>query len=373
MKNKYTILIPHWRTGKMTAYCLSKLIQHSKGWDVRIIVVDNSFPGPSIGYLQPFLDKANIDVMPYPEGQRQSHGIAFAYALEEADTEYFITVESDSFPTKDGWLAYYDKLIDEGYDAGGSFMKLSGGEYMHPAGAFYRKSVYEKAAKYLRGVQYHTLPAVAHKDGFNFHLMIRQDVYEKFCANPASFGIELPELHYKNADAQFLLEAGLAYRPALNPFHTIYGQNDEVYATYGQRSTKTEPQQIIQQNDRELIFRIGFEPGQWFCYWLIACGYKLAHIPTEIVWMKNRIDQQQEYTLAEHGFRHIWGVTAYASKEELKAQIGQEAYSKLEDIIEHKSDTLKQLYKSLPENERINEESLTQGHSGGTPAGQAGT
>src|SRR5690349_2880551 len=140
----FTILVPHYKTGKMTAVCVHKLLE-STGHKIKIIVINNS--GEDIEELHRFGKK--IKILAYPQDKLQSHGIAFDFAMPYVKDEYFITVESDSFPTKPDWLDYYAALVDRGYDAAGSLLKLSGGEYMHPCGAMYRKSAYEEAAAQL--------------------------------------------------------------------------------------------------------------------------------------------------------------------------------------------------------------------------------
>jgi hypothetical protein len=339
---RYTIIVPHWKNGKTTAYCISNIMRHSQGRQIRVIIVDNSFPDPSIAYLSPFLDNESIEVVPYPEGLAQSHGIAFAYALQEVDTEWFITVESDSFPTEPGWLDYYDKLIANGYDAAGSFLKLSGGHYMHPAGALYNKKIYDRADAYCRGVKYHTFPGMAEVyEGVGAHVMVLHTSYNKFLENPGALGIQ-PTGSYAGLTPGQLVEKEIAYRPVLNAFHAPYGNNNEEFETYGKRSMRSEPERIIQQYDKEIILRMGLEPGQFFAYWMSAMGYNLFPIPTETKWLFEREFQQQEHTITEHGFKHLWGVSAY-----YKADIP--AY---QDIIDHKHKVINELYETLPENEK---------------------
>ena len=45
-----TILVPHFKTGKMTAYCIHQILKHKGNNDVHIIVIDNS-EGEGIDYL----------------------------------------------------------------------------------------------------------------------------------------------------------------------------------------------------------------------------------------------------------------------------------------------------------------------------------
>src|SRR5574343_497018 len=145
---KISILIPHYKVGKITAYSISKIIQHKGIHEVDIIVIDNNPGDGSSEYFKPF--EPDITYIPYPKDKLQSHGIAFNYALDNGyvHTDYFITLENDSFPVKDGYLDYYEKIINAGMDAAGSILELSGGCYMHPCGALYTTSVYFEAKKY---------------------------------------------------------------------------------------------------------------------------------------------------------------------------------------------------------------------------------
>ena len=88
---------------------------------------------------------------------------------------------------------------------------------------------------------------------------------------------------------------------------------------------------------------MGMEPGQWFCYWMLANEYKPYAIPTETTWMQNRENQQQERTVMENGFTHLWAVTAYNDATD----------PALKDIIDRKKNLMEELYNSIPANERI--------------------
>ena len=66
-------------------------------------------------------------------------------------------------------------------------------------------------------------------------------------------------------------------------------------------------------------------------------------IPTETAWMPNRINQQQEYTITEAGFRHEWGLSSYYKNSN----------EDIQDIIEFKNNRVDELYNSLPEHLKI--------------------
>jgi hypothetical protein len=306
---RISLIIPHYKTGKMTAYCVSQ-IQKLKGkHEVDIIIVDNS-NGEGTEYIKP---ESNVIIVKYPTELMQSHGIGFDFALEHIPTisEYFITLESDSFPTQENWLDYYEGLINEGYDMAGSRLRLSGGEYLHPAGAMYKKSNFYEA------------------------LYLVESYNHMYTYNPNS--ILMPEFAYHGMENKAIQDEN--YIPiAQGVFHQGQGFKDEYLATYGQRTIASEQGSILIPNTyKENYQRVGYEPGQWFCYWHYAMGKKVKQIDTEIEWMPNRVNQQQEYTLTSNGVKHLWGVSAYhgASIEELS------------DVINRKNQVVEELYSTI--------------------------
>lgn len=336
---RFSILLPHYKTGKMTAYTISQLLKYKGTHDIDIFVINNNSGDESEKYLEPFKD--DIKYFEYPKDKLQSHGVAFDWIIPSIETEYFITIESDSFPTKEGWLDYYENLINEGFQSGGSVLKLSGGKYMHPCGAFYKKSVWEEAKKYCDEIQYAYFPNMALKEGFECHLMVHKDICGEFLKTPSDY-IELGK-GYKELSISEKVEKMLHYSPIVGPFHNGMGKTQESVKTYGNRNIESEVPNILLDNKQKLICRIGYEPGQFLSYYMLATEKKVFFIPTETKWLPNRENQQQEYTLMENGFKHIWGVSAYCdwSSEEIK------------DISIVKQSTPEQLYETLPDNQKI--------------------
>lgn len=334
----YTILIPHYKT-KITAYTVYKILQHSQGRDISIVVIDNS-NGEGCEYLEPFRDK--IKIVSYPRGIMQSHGLAYDFALMNGyvNTDWFITLESDSPPTQDGWLEYYDKIIEQGYDGAGSLLTLSGGTFVHPAGALYRKSIWEEAKAYVATMRYTYFPNMATKDGsdFGYHLMVHNLILVSFALRPTLY----IDLHhsYKNCDVDCLNKKMQEYQPiAESVFHNGMGGSQESLSTYTQRNIHTEPAQIILKNDTDIIFRAGYEPGQWLCYHQLAMGKNLFYVLTQVNWLRGRYGQQQEYTLMENGVMHLWGISAYHKCDA----------ESLQDIVAFKDNQMNMLYDSMPE------------------------
>ncbi len=338
---EFTIIIPHYRTGAMTAYSVSQFLKHKGRHDIKIIIGDNNAGDGSLKYLKPF--EKDILIVDYPKDRMQSHGILIDYILSSGlvKSEYFITAESDSYPINSGWLDYIENLIKEGYECGGSLLKLSGGEYLHPCGAFYKTSNWEEAKKYCDSIEYKYFPNASRFENFDCHLMVHNRFLNTFLDKPEKY-IELAKDYKGNTKEEMLAKADY-YSPVVGPFHNGMGNLNELFATYGQRTIDSEVPHILLNNNDNLINRMGSEPGQFLTYWQLAMGKKIFQIPTETKWMLNRVNQQQEYTLMENGFKHIWGGSSYYEC----------TVPELQDIVKSKMELIDELYNSLPDHQKI--------------------
>lgn len=350
----YTIIIPHYKTGKMTAYCLWRIFQHSKGRMLKIVVVDNSNGEgrDEISAISMAMENNTfLTYLVYPKDKMQSHGIAIDYALQYGSVDdHFIVLESDSFPVQDGWLDWYDQVVANDGSCTGSVLQLSGGRYLHPAGSLYRKKDWQGALEYVTAEflsspigfgygSYRYFPNMAMKEGFPCHLMIRKDVLADM-KSPQDHEIELHS-SYQGLDADGIAQKALDYLPiSEGVFHNGIGAAQEAFSTYRFRDMMTYCHDTIFRGDEEpIIYRMGYEPGQWFSYWLNAMGKPIFEIPTKTVWMQGRENQQQEYTLTVNGVKHLWGMTAYNGQK----------IDGLEDITQHKNSLLDDLYGSIPD------------------------
>lgn len=307
MNMDVTILIPHYKTGKLTAHAVYEILKHSEGHNVDIIIIDNA-PGPDSGieYLQPFAD--HITILPYTKNMIQSHGVAYDYAMPFVHTERFITMESDSYPARDRWLNYYENI-----KIGGSVLKLSGGTFLHPAGAIYTKELWHNAMNYIKTVPYMYFPNMEAYNGFDYHLMVHGRMLETFLNEPTSF-IQLGK-GYIGLDRDALIEKANYYSPIMGVFHNGIGEDDEFLNTYGSRTKE----KAMPTGNRLFIRRIGAEPGQWL-YWLMCeMGINFTEIFTDVMWMPGFENRQQQQTLNAAGVIHEWGMTAY---REDKSEIG---------------------------------------------------
>lgn len=335
-----SILIPHYKSGKVTAYSISQFLKNSGKHNIKIYISNNSPDDDSVKYLKPFIN--DVVVVDYPSNMLQSHGIGVNRLAELCDTEYFVTAETDSFPTNETWLDEIEKLINEGYDAGGSFLELSGGMYMHPCGAFYSKKAWKECDDYLKQSPFKIVPNVCNGgDGFDYHLMIPNKFWDKVLDSPQDF-FDLSN-SYKNVPRETIIERTNHYSSSVCAFHCAMGLANESCNTYGRRNIETEPPIVLFNRLNGLYKRVGYEPGQYFTYWMMAMGKKIAYMPTEIKWLPNREKQQQEYTLMCNGFKHIWAGTAYLDMKD----------TEYNDVYEFKHNYIESLYNSLPENKKI--------------------
>lgn len=332
-----SILIPHFKS-KITVYSVAKFIEHAEGEDVEIIVIDNSYPHNSIKLLAPFI--GNIKIFTEPSNQISSHGIAYDKVIPLIENEWFITAESDSFPTRP-YLPYYKSLIEKGFDAAGSKLKLSGGEFVHTCGALYNVGLWEDAKKYCDKMPYTYFPNMSQFHGFASHLMVHDDILNDFISEPEDY-IELSD-SYKPYSAELAKKKANWYSPVINPFHNGCGNNNEYLQTYGQRTIESEAKHVLLNNKLKLVNRIGEEPGQWLSYYMAACGKNVFEMPTETKWMKGRENEQQEYTLNEAGIRHIWAGSSFL---DMKG-------TAMNDVYEFKHNQIEELYNSLPKHQKI--------------------
>lgn len=338
---KLTILVPHWKTGKMTAYAISQLLRFKGKHNIQIVVVDNNYGDGSLEYLTPF--KNEICTVVYPKNRLQSHGVAFDYALQNGfvENDFFITIESDSFPTQDNWLDYYESLINDGYVAAGSLLRLSGGQYLHPCGAMYHKNIWAEAKRYVESMDYNYYPNFMMRENFPTHAMIHKSLVHEVETNPFDWVELSPD--YKDNTRQAMREKLEYYSPVgCGVFHNGMGGRQESLSTYGLRTVESDsPFIILPDKSHKIIGRMGYEPGQFMSYYLERTGKKIKYIPTETKWLNGKEGIQQEYTFMENGFKHLWGVSAYKD------------FDPSDEVAKIKQSLPERLYDSLPSNKKI--------------------
>lgn len=336
-----TILIPHYKEGRTTAYAVAQILKFKGDHKLDILVIDNNSGDGSIEYLWPFLK--DIAIVNYPKERLQSHGISFDYVLPSVKTKAVITTESDAFPTSKNWLDSYALLVQTGFEAGGSLLQLSGGSYLHPCGAFYLKSIWQEAQGHVDALEYDYYPNFMMRDNFPVHTMIHKSMIDQISANPEDW-VELSS-DYKGRTKEIMKERLAHYSPVgCGVFHNGMGGRQESFKTYGHRTVESEkPFVFLTSKNQKIIGRMGLEPGQYLSYYMEAANKKIKYIPTETKWLANRENEQQEYTIMNNGFTHIWAGSSYL---DMKG-------TPMNDVYEFKSKQIERLYQSLPEHQKI--------------------
>lgn len=339
---KFSIILCHYRTGKMTAFTIAQILKYKGDHEVEILICNNNAGDGSEKYLEPFKDQ--IKIFDYPKDKLQSHGIGYDYLIPHVSNSNFITLESDSFPTKSKYLDYYKSIIDAGFDMATSYLELSGGNFGHPAGGIYSKALWEEMKQYCDTMPYKYFPNMAMRENFPMHLMVHESILDQFLDNPDDW-IELSSA-YKPYSRKLAEEKLFHYSPTCGPFHDGRGGRQESIRTFGSRWTLSEaPYAVYGEGEKwpKIIGRIGMEPGQAMYYYAMAKNKKVFNIPTEIKWLPGKENQQQEYTLNEAGIKHLWAISAY---HDYTPENEKETALLKQSIPD-------QLYETLPPNQKI--------------------
>ncbi|HBP20274.1 MAG TPA: hypothetical protein DEA08_21100 [Planctomycetes bacterium] len=123
-----TIAIPNWNTGSLLRLCLASLVRFTKH-PHRILVVDNDSDDASRVTVDGAAERGLIDLI-QREGAvhdgAPEHGASLDAALAACETPYLLTLDSDAWVRREGWLAdFVAALGDEASHAGA--LKFPGG------------------------------------------------------------------------------------------------------------------------------------------------------------------------------------------------------------------------------------------------------
>lgn len=117
---KVSILIPHYKTPALLKHCLELLQHYTPKNMAKFIVIDNDSQDESIGYLQSldwitFVPRKTIA----GETPPQSHSRALDLGMEKVDTEYVLSIHTDTLVKHPEWLNYLIKNIEKNQNIGG--------------------------------------------------------------------------------------------------------------------------------------------------------------------------------------------------------------------------------------------------------------
>jgi glycosyltransferase involved in cell wall biosynthesis len=108
---RVTICIPHWQAELFMKLCLRSIRRHSQKYALEVIVVDNGSRDRSLDYLRS-LDWIRLIERPGEVHTNWPENVFTAWdrGLQEATGEFYVTMHSDVFVRRDGWL---DPLLRE--------------------------------------------------------------------------------------------------------------------------------------------------------------------------------------------------------------------------------------------------------------------
>jgi glycosyltransferase involved in cell wall biosynthesis len=113
VKNKATICIVNYKTVDFTKLCL-RSIRKFTNYPYEVIVVDNDSQDESADYLKSLdwirLLQRDTDG---DGGGGYSHGAALQSGLDNCNTEYFVSMHSDTFVQKNNWLTELISCFDD--------------------------------------------------------------------------------------------------------------------------------------------------------------------------------------------------------------------------------------------------------------------
>lgn len=102
---KVTVLIPNYRTRDLTCLCLRLLRRHTDPALIKVMVIDNGSDDASLDYLRQVEWIELVERRPPPdEPPALAHGRALDLGLERVTTPYVLSLHSDSFVRRAGWL-----------------------------------------------------------------------------------------------------------------------------------------------------------------------------------------------------------------------------------------------------------------------------
>lgn len=277
---KVAIIIPHYKTWKWTSICINAFKKFPIPIDHEIIVCDNSVGHRSIECLTKTSLGDGVTIVP-GDPELPSHGHGYELCMEVSNADYIFTSETDSFPTSQDWFAPYLSRIESGIDLVGAEVPQSSGRYIHPAGALYSRKLINAGNAWIEN----------HKDWW-------------FCSGMGiALGLSDRAYHvvaHKDTLKEITKEM-LSWRKA-NVFQEMRCFDEDTFENYSSRTgiKNWEP------TGKSSYLKIGFEAGQWLAYFAQSHNFNWEIAPMELVWMREFIGGQAEYSTIFNNFIHVW-------------------------------------------------------------------
>ncbi len=113
-----TILIPHYQTIEPIRLCLRSLRRFTEH-PYRVVVLDQGSTDQSLDYLRS-LSWIELKENVTENDPGGSHAASLNIGVEETQTPYFLTLHSDVYFRRQGWLSFLVNQLDDEYAAVGS-------------------------------------------------------------------------------------------------------------------------------------------------------------------------------------------------------------------------------------------------------------
>lgn len=117
---KVTVLIPNYKTPKLTRLCLRLIRKYTNPDLIRVIVIDNDSRDESLEYLRSltWIELIERTVIP-GESPSLSHSRALDMALERVKTPYVLSIHTDTLVRRPNWLPVLIAEIEKHPDIAG--------------------------------------------------------------------------------------------------------------------------------------------------------------------------------------------------------------------------------------------------------------
>ena len=114
VKGKATICIVNYKTPDFIKLCLRSIRKFTK-YPYEVIVVDNDSRDESLEYLRSLKWIRLIERRPQvnEQGGGIAHGAGLDIGLENCNTEFFVSMHSDTFVQKQDWLTEFIRYFDD--------------------------------------------------------------------------------------------------------------------------------------------------------------------------------------------------------------------------------------------------------------------